>query len=116
MAFMGLFTRVDRNWAKSMRNLKQLSQTTKDSLSRLVEQEATLNAELTVIQQEKEQMQAALDRIELIRSGEHDLGRYDCMYCFVLNGNTTEMKPTPSETDCLMLYCSGCERKFEFKP
>jgi hypothetical protein len=93
--------------------LNQIAQTAYERLAALRDQEADLKARLANIQKEKPQAEAAIDRVELLRSGGIKLPQFACVNCYVVHDRKTEMRPIASDSDVDLMRCRECGHEIE---
>ncbi len=84
--------------------LADIVETAEARLAKLNEEESRIKSRLAEMQPEKAELNAASERIELLRSGRHELIEYGCPNCYVFHGIDFEMTPMPSERDHVDLF------------
>ncbi len=96
--------------------LADIAESVEARLAQLNEEEARIKARLAEMQPEKAELDAASERINLLRSGKRELIEYGCPNCFVFHGIDFEMTPIPSDTRGVDLFhCHNCDYELERK-
>ncbi len=94
--------------------LTDIAEEVKARLAQLNKEEARIKFRLAEIQPEKAKLNAASERIELLRSGKSKLIDYGCPNCFVFHGIESEMAPIPYDIGHVDLFrCHKCNYELE---
>ena len=81
-------------------------------LAQLNEEEAHIKTCLSEVQSKKVELNAASERIELLRSSKSELIDYACPNCYVFHGIEFEMTPIPSDIEHVDLFrCHKCDHE-----
>jgi len=96
--------------------LNEIAESLNTSLSNVQHQEATIKGHLSEVQQEKSETQAAIERINLYRSGSRPLAIDECLNCFIRHGRDSKMTAIQSDSGIDLFRCRECGHEIEVKP
>ncbi len=83
-------------------------------LTQLSEEEARVKSRLSEVQSEKVELDAASERINLLRSGDSEPISFACPSCYIIHGIESEMTPIPSDTKGVDKFrCHKCGYELE---
>ena len=83
-------------------------------LAQLNEEEARVKSRLSEIQSEKAELDAASERINLLRSGDSEPISLACPSCYIIHGIESEMAQMPSGGGHIDLFrCHKCDYRLE---
>ena len=67
-------------------------------------------------QQESATLKSALDRIDLLESGDRKLAIDECIECFIDHGVISKMTQPSSDSDVDLFHCHKCGYRKEVEP
>ena len=83
-------------------------------LAKLNEEEASIKTRLSKVQSEKTKLNAASERINLLRSGDSEPIRFACPSCYIIHGIESEMTPISDDRSHVDLFrCHKCDYELE---
>ena len=83
-------------------------------LTQLNKEEASIKTRLSEVQSEKVELDAASERINLLRSGDSEPIRLACPDCYIIHGIESEMAPISDDRGHVDLFrCHKCDYRLE---
>ncbi len=97
-------------------DIRDIADTVYVRFAALRDQEADRKARLADTQKKKLELEAAVDRVELLRQGGVELPAYSCVNCYVFHDQISQMSQIPSDTGIDLFRCRTCEHEMEIEP
>jgi len=96
--------------------LNEIAASLQDRLATANRKESEAESNLRDAQQEKSEVQASIQRVKLLRSGDRQLAIDDCLECFVLHKRDSKMTAIPSDSNVDIFRCRVCGYEKEIEP
>ncbi len=96
--------------------LQDIADSLQNRLAEASRKESEARSDLFEAQQEKLELQAAFERVDLLSSGKLLLDIDDCIECFVFHKRDSKMTQIPSDSAIDKFRCRACGYEREVKP